>query len=105
MADVKEYVETTKEYTKTLMEVKIALTEIKGDVKIISDMKVDLGEVAKTARNADNRSINNEKDIADLNDKADGIINNDRKKWGAIAAVISGFVFEIIYFLLTFRIK
>lgn len=94
-----------KEYMQTLMDVKVSLTQLNGKVDNIADMKGTIEKLVDTATAADNRSRNNEKDIMELNVKTDGIINNDRKKWGAIAAVISGFVFEIIYFLLTFRIK
>jgi conjugal transfer/entry exclusion protein len=98
-------IEDMKEYMLTLQEVKVSLGKIEEKMNQLTDIRLDLKEIATCARDADTRSQNNQKDIDDLTRKTDDIINNDRKKWGAILTVGGAFILQLIYFLMTYHVK
>lgn len=96
MADQKE-VEDMKEFMTILTDVKVSMAELNGKIDQLTDMKETLHETKKTADDANYRSIENEKDI-------ENIQQNNRKITIALITVVGAFVFQIIFFLLTFNL-
>jgi hypothetical protein len=62
-------VEDMKEFMTVLMEVKVSLAEQNGKLDSLLDMKDKINETYDVAKSADNRSIENEKDIDRLQTK------------------------------------
>lgn len=94
MAD--QEVEDMKEFMEVLTDVKVSMAELNGKIDQLTDMKETLQETKKTADNASYRSAENEKDI-------ENIQSNNRKITVALISVVGAFVFQIIFFLLTFN--
>lgn len=76
MSDNKE-VEAVEKYYTLMMELKVSITELVGKIDNLTDMKDTLKETKKTADAADNRSLENEKDIATLQTKVSTKANKD----------------------------
>jgi len=68
MTENKE-VESVEKYMQIMMELKITTTELNGKIDNLTDMKETLQETRKVADSANNRSIENEKDINNLQTK------------------------------------
>jgi len=68
MTENKE-VEAVEKYMQIMMELKITTTELNGKIDNLTDMKETLQETRKVADSANNRSIENEKDITNLQTK------------------------------------
>ncbi|UOQ43346.1 hypothetical protein MUN89_15655 [Halobacillus salinarum] len=98
MSDDKEKVEEVKEFMNLLLDVKLSIAELKGDLKQVTDNKKTVENTKNTADEANNRSIENEKDIQN-------IIDNNRRIIYALITVGGAFVLQIVYFLLTFGIS
>jgi soluble cytochrome b562 len=62
---------TNKETFDTLVEIKVSLATLTQQVKQLTDMKETIETTRKTANDADARSIENEKDIAEFQKKLD----------------------------------
>ncbi|MBP1971567.1 vacuolar-type H+-ATPase subunit I/STV1 [Virgibacillus natechei] len=94
MAD--QEVEDMKEFMEVLTDVKVSMAELNGKIDQLTDMKETLAETKKTADDASYRSLENEKDIQDIQ-------SNNRKTTVALITVVGAFVFQILFFLLTFN--
>ena len=79
MTDNKE-VEAVEKYYTLMMELKISITELAGKIDNLTDMKETLGETKKIADSADHRSLENEKDINNLQTKISTKANKDDVK-------------------------
>ena len=79
MAENKE-VEAVEKYMQIMMELKITTTELNGKIDNLTDMKETLQETRKVADSANNRSIENEKDITNLQTKTSTKANKDDVK-------------------------
>lgn len=88
-----EEMDDVKELMTAISEVKVSLAEIKTEIKQITAIKATAEQARDTALEANNRSLQNEKDIAEIKD-------NDRKKWYAITGVISAFVLQLLYYFM-----
>ncbi|MCT1577942.1 hypothetical protein M3E13_16540 [Oceanobacillus kimchii] len=96
MPETKE-MEEMKEFMNVLTDVKVSMAELNGKIDQLTDMKETVEKTKKTASDADYRSKENEKDI-------ETIQNNNRRLMIALITMIGAFVFQILYFLLTFGI-
>ncbi|OEH53114.1 hypothetical protein AQ616_17700 [Oceanobacillus sp. E9] len=96
MPETKE-MEEMKEFMNVLTDVKVSMAELNGKIDQLTDMKETVEKTKKTAADADYRSKENEKDI-------ETIQNNNRRLMIALITMIGAFVFQILYFLLTFGI-
>jgi predicted metal-dependent hydrolase len=83
-----------KEFLMALMEVKETLARMDQKVDNLSEIKSTSSEAHRIASEADARSKNNEKDISEIK-------QNDQKKWIAIGTVTSGFLLQVVYFVMT----
>jgi len=79
MTENKE-VEAVEKYMQLMMELKISITELNGKIDNLTDMKETLQETKKVADSANNRSIENEKDINNLQTKVSTKANKDDVK-------------------------
>ena len=79
MTENKE-VEAVEKYMQLMMELKISITELNGKIDNLTDMKETLQETKKVADSANNRSIENEKDINNLQTKIPKKANKDDVK-------------------------
>ena len=79
MTENKE-VEAVEKYMQLMMELKISITELNGKIDNLTDMKETLQETKKVADSANNRSIENEKDINNLQKKTSTKANKDDVK-------------------------
>lgn len=79
MTENKE-VEAVEKYMQLMMELKISITELNGKIDNLTDMKETLQETRKVADSANNRSIENEKDINNLQTKVSTKANKDDVK-------------------------
>lgn len=95
MPNTKE-VEDMKEFMTILTDVKVGMAELNGKIDQLTDMKETLNETKKVASDADYRSIENEKDIKEVKD-------NNRRITIALISIVGAFVFQLIFFLLTFN--
>lgn len=68
MAEAKE-VEDMKEFMTVLMEVKVSMADLNGKVDNILDIKSKVDTIYDTAMKTESRSLENEKDIAELQGK------------------------------------
>lgn len=89
-------VEDMEKFMTILTDVKVSMAEINGKIDQMMDMKETLNETKKTADDANYRSIENEKDITTIQ-------TNNRRITIALITVVGAFVFQIIFFLLTFN--
>jgi len=79
MTENKE-VEAVEKYMQLMMELKISITELNGKIDNLTDMKETLQETKKVADSSNNRSIENEKDINNLQTKISTKANKDDVK-------------------------
>lgn len=94
-----------EKYMTTLQEVKISLAKIDEKMNQLTDLKTDIEKIAEIANESHYTTKQHEKDIDELWQKTEDIIDNDRKKWVAIFTVSGAFVLQIVYFLMTYHIK
>lgn len=103
---IAEDVENMKEFMTLLTDVKVSVAEMNGKMdrvmdtaddtkRTVREVKKDLVEVKDIAVAADSRSINNEEDIKEIKE-------NNRRITIALISIVGAFIFQIIFFLLTY---